>query len=161
MPEYNPQILVHTLAMYGIKVNGTWKMDLSKLSKFRAVQLLMLGENGKDWRLSDFITAWKDSAPPDAPADMEMLQGVAVVVTQGKESMVRYLSAADLCLKASDPKERLRQLFGIQPRWSLTDLLPYLADLAPNQAGIQNILIKYARTITTSSGTLYCSRDVM
>lgn len=162
MDEYDPRILLHVLAMFGNKPSAKWQLDIRKLSVFRAQQLLMLGESrkGGDWRLADFISAWQDSAPEGAPTDVESLKGLAVVVQQGKESMVRSLPAADL-RSISDPKGRLQHLFKVQPQWSLADLLPYLGDLAPSTAAAQSLVLKHARAIVTPTGaTYYCAREV-
>jgi sister chromatid cohesion protein DCC1 len=162
MHEYDSKILLHILAMYGTKANAKWQLDLKKLSIFRAKQLLTLGEKGKsgDWRLADFITSWQDSIPEGAPVDIELLRGLAVVVQQGKETMLHYLSAVDLC-SIADPKERLQRLFKVQAQWTLNDLLPYLADLAPNSTAVQSIVLKHARAVATATGaTFYCVREL-
>jgi len=159
MPEYDHKILLHLLTMYGTRTNTKWQLDLKKLSIFRAKELLLCGESGRDWRLSDFTTAWQDSVPDGAPTNMELLQGLAVVVQQGKESMMRYLSATELC-SVSDPKERFQHIFKVQPQWSMTDLSPYLVDLAPNLSGIQSMVLKHARAIVAPNGTtFYCARE--
>jgi len=180
MGDYDPFVLKHILHSIGSCEKGIWNLDLTKISIFRASQLLreLLGDqssstlkqtkqraldvqslgSGKDWRSTDFFAAWQDSVPDGAPVDISLLTGIAISGKIGSETFIRYLPASEV-KNIPDPRDRVRLLFKVLPFWKLQELAPYLSDLAKDTTALESLLVKNARPIMQDGVRVYCSRE--
>lgn len=107
-------------------------LDASKIASFCAKQLFeeqrasaSSGATDSDgWVLDQFMDKWALRVPENVRVSVDMLRGVGLIKKQrGKPTRVVYLNAEDLPL---DAKQRFETLFGVQEKWTIEQLEPFI-----------------------------------
>ena len=126
---------------------GSWALDPSAVSRFRALQLLHAAAADAWVPFAEFERHWECSLPSGAPADPALLRGIALRADEapGGAPAVRFFPEAALPL---DSAARFKRLFAAQARWTLADMEPYFARLVEQGPGQTqgSILKRYTRT---------------
>jgi len=148
-------------------------LDPSKVCLFRAVQLFAQKD---PYPAAAFMNAWQSSVPECMRVDASMLRGHAILETSaaleaaaartasvsgGSGGGVQRSSSTSptaaqqwryLPLSSLSPlvKTRLAQLFAVRSKWSLAELEPYLDEVREPAQTMEQLLLKYARPITTT-----------
>jgi len=106
----------------------------------RAVQLLEKKQMVED----ELMAQWENQLPFGIEPDISMLQGVALQETVGDQTVIKYFPVQNLPDAAP---ERFQALFEVRAKWTRDSILPYLSDLVQPNMTMDQMLIKFSRTI--------------
>eukprot|EP01097_Dermamoeba_algensis_P009115 TRINITY_DN6294_c0_g1_i1.p1 TRINITY_DN6294_c0_g1~~TRINITY_DN6294_c0_g1_i1.p1 ORF type:complete len:271 (-),score=55.43 TRINITY_DN6294_c0_g1_i1:231-1043(-) len=164
LPEFSIQILEHTLRLFGNKVvteapeneKDLWQLNGNPVCIALAKEIF--AQKGITQPYSSFFDTWRAKVPDQFSVDDDLLKGLAVIETVGKEKVIKYFPVEDL---PPQPKERFSQLFSFKAKWTHTDLLPYIMELHEAGKTTEQVLVKYCRVVSKlEDGTkVYASRD--
>ncbi|KAK9812926.1 hypothetical protein WJX72_005883 [[Myrmecia] bisecta] len=150
--DFEPRVVLHCLSLYSTPTEGcdenTRSIDEKKVCLHYANKLL---HEPRKWPLDDFMSRWTECVPEDMCPTMDMLEGFALVSTAGDEATIKLFTASAL---PRDPPTRFAELFKARQRWEYADLLPYLTDLAADQAATEGLLLSFARASQAQPGAL-------
>lgn len=161
--DFSETVSTHVLRCYSLKQDpeddkDIFRLDVNKVALFRAIQLFV-ERNPYPYLL--FMRQWEDVMPYGMVPHPDMLKGHAVVestIPSDADKSGKQWSYFPVGALASEPRQRLRQLFQKRERWSFEAIAPYVADLpAPGQP-LDQFLLKNTRVVNTAEGPLYTKR---
>ena len=83
------------------------------------------------------------------------IQGIAFVDQESLGKTIRYFPKSAL---EREPKQRFQQLFQSRKKWSRSEILPYVLDLAESEKKLDVVFLKFARMSKEGSTVYYSSR---
>lgn len=157
--EFDCQIVEHILSIYTLETESNEKVSrfliLNKEKYFVCVAKSVLKKKSV-WELQSFLQSWKDSIFTGDLPNINLLKALFYFVNGSDGDKIAYLPSSQLSF---DPKTRLEQLFKVKPKWSASELIPYLLDLKNSDMNGEQILSTYTRSNIGSDGIkLYTSR---
>ncbi|XP_065175104.1 sister chromatid cohesion protein DCC1-like [Sycon ciliatum] len=151
-----PRVIIeHCLTCYGKKNdNGaTYCLDEELVSQFYAGYLL---RRVAKFNYAEFMEVWQQTVPLGITVALEMLKGIALHDLTARPPVVWHFPANSL---PYDVSPRFNALFQERTKWTLSDLRPYIEDLATPQQPLEAILLKHTRsTMDVTGQKLYNSR---
>ncbi|KAJ1887383.1 Ctf8p and Ctf18p associating protein [Kickxella alabastrina] len=187
------------LARFARSVESGYAIERRRVERYLAEQIFT-AENMRAWPVSEFLLALHETTPPQLRSSEEHGRGEQWGSVQIPTSLVRDMAYASTPIDASllystggvsfhstllnplfrsslpnEPRSRLQRLFEIKPRWSRSEVRPFLEDLVDVDldlletgdektllaAGktIDAWLIKFGRGVKSPSGEMvYSSR---
>ncbi|KAJ2011659.1 Ctf8p and Ctf18p associating protein [Coemansia sp. S85] len=192
-PAMAPELVTAVLARFS-SFSGTYAIDSSRVAKFLAQQIFA-AEGMRTWPASEFLLALRATMPPQLPSDFSdwhstmiphsIVRDLAYASTPidahlmyteaGVPSHATYLNPLLRTDLPDEPRARLRKLFEVKPKWSKSEILPFLEDLADvdlelldkgdeatravASKAVDGWLIKFGRGVKAPNGELvYTSR---
>ncbi|KAG4302993.1 hypothetical protein PCANB_000675 [Pneumocystis canis] len=130
-------------------------MDGPSIARWIGIQLLA-EKKGISIPLEDFIQTWKSIIPSpfSMHAELSLLQGEYILTGS---SSLRYFPADMLPM---DPALRFHELFLAQPKWNLSDILPFVRGLETDETKIDALLRKFARKQNVCEKTIVTARNL-
>ncbi|KAJ3023673.1 Sister chromatid cohesion protein DCC1 [Thoreauomyces humboldtii] len=128
--------------------DGVYEISASRISRFFGEQLLANAEARKT-HLHRFKTQWRSVVPDVLAVDLSMLHGLYLLEDEAMGptgTTIVYFPKDQLPL---DAKARFEMLFQVRKKWTRSDVLPYISDLAPSTKQLDAILLKYGRMSKT------------
>ncbi|KAI8321013.1 hypothetical protein GQ54DRAFT_334360 [Martensiomyces pterosporus] len=196
-----PEVVEAILARFGRLVGGTapraYAIDSVRVAKYLAEQIFV-AEGMRAWPVSEFLKALRATMPPQfqqAIGSAEKWGSVDIphsivremaYVTAGVDGQLLY-SASGVSYGSTylnplfrsslphDPRARMQRLFAVKPRWSRSEIHPFLEDLvdvdvdlfesgdekacAAMKKAVDGWLIKFGRGVKSPGGEMvYSSR---
>ncbi|KAJ2468050.1 Ctf8p and Ctf18p associating protein [Coemansia sp. RSA 2337] len=188
-----PELITAVLARFS-HITDTYAIDSRHVAKFLAQQIFA-AEGMRAWPVSEFLLALRATMPPQLSLDFPDWHSTAIprsivrdlayastpidthlIYTEaGVPSHSTYLNPLLRSDLPSEPRARLRKLFEVKPKWSKSEILPFLEDLADvdlelleqgDEAAaavvsktVDGWLIKFGRGVKAPNGELvYTSR---
>ncbi|KAJ1671941.1 Ctf8p and Ctf18p associating protein [Coemansia sp. RSA 25] len=194
-----PELISAILARFGrpARDSATYAIDNSRVAKYLAEQIFA-AEGMRTWPAAEFLLALRATMPPQLQADFDDVEGwrstgiprsivrdmayastpidVHLMYTHaGVPHHATYLNPLLRSELPNEPRARLRRLFEVKPKWSKSEVLPFLEDLvdvdlelleqgdeaavAAVSKAIDGWLIKFGRGVKAPNGELvYTSR---
>ncbi|KAI9021100.1 sister chromatid cohesion protein Dcc1 [Hyaloraphidium curvatum] len=139
---YPDEVLEHVFRNFFQRIEGgAWSLDVRKLTKFTGLHLL--GQKNR-MEKDEFLRLWGQKPGVEQPS-LDLLKGFVLVDEvhpRQAEQMITFFPKTDLSL---DPATRFRQLFDRRQRWSESEFVPFVEDLAPTKKALDALLLKFAR----------------
>ena len=159
---FAPEMARNTLHAFATKhdVDDTWALDEEAVCRALAQRVLRDGAGLKAWRLVEMMDQWREKLSEfnlgHVEAKEEYLSGLALIdrPERAAEAFVRALIASDL---PREPGDRFAALWAVKPRWTLSELDPYLKGQARPGQNIEAQLLKYCR-VTQGNPPTYSKR---
>ncbi|KAJ3228132.1 Sister chromatid cohesion protein DCC1 [Chytriomyces hyalinus] len=134
--------------------NLTYTISPKKLCRITGSEVLMSLQARTS--LDEFMKIWRKSTPSPFEIQLDYLQGLYILEDDtGISYSIRYFPKSDLPAPA---KDRLEYLFSVRRKWTTSDLMPYIDDLAENKKKLDLLLLKYTRMSKVGDTVFYSAR---
>ncbi|TPX75021.1 hypothetical protein CcCBS67573_g03702 [Chytriomyces confervae] len=134
--------------------NLTYTISSRKLCRITGSEVLMSLQARTS--LDEFMKIWRKSTPSPFEIQLDYLQGLYILEDDtGISYSIRYFPKSELPAPA---KDRLEYLFSIRRKWTASDLMPYIDDLAENKKKLDLLLLKYTRMSKVGDTVFYSAR---
>ncbi|KAJ9050660.1 Ctf8p and Ctf18p associating protein [Entomophthora muscae] len=149
--EIAPPLISHCLySVSELLSNGCCKLIESEVSRVLGEKILKsLTEPTTVW---DFLERWSKDLPASYQPSMDHLQGLYYldednVLDMSDNNYVHYFSAIDLSF---EPKLRFKEIFNQKPRWTPSEIAPFVIDLIPSRdpKELNGFLLRFCRFVT-------------
>lgn len=164
--DYEKTVVEHCLRFYAHPVAegsvapqksapiGRWALNVKGIVRFFGVRLLR--KVGKQQQ-STFLQAWRAALPeglPELPSE-ELTPALLSGFCVQESGQLAYFPHTSL---PADPRERFKSLFQCKPKWRGEDMEPFLEGIVTATQTSKRLLLKYARSVQTPDGRMYCTR---
>lgn len=121
------KIVRHLLTIYSQatkkeQADEIYDLDMTKVMIFYAQYILHLNHL-KPMKSEDFMKKWNAQCPMNCRPQLSLLNGIVLEVVHGFQKYLEYFPANRL---PSDIPTRFKILFEKQPKWTLSQIQPYL-----------------------------------
>ncbi|KAI9206981.1 sister chromatid cohesion protein Dcc1 [Polychytrium aggregatum] len=160
------EVIAHCLECFSVQgaplenqSDLVYSLSREKISRFYGKQILSSLKDG-ECEYEHFLTEWSRKlsdflADGDEPS-LKILEDLCLVeVINVGRRVIKFFPKDRLSLEA---KQRLEELFTIRKKWSRSDLLPYVSDLAPSVKKLDALLLKYTRMSKVDTEVFYTFR---
>ncbi|OWR44518.1 hypothetical protein KGM_202562 [Danaus plexippus plexippus] len=127
--------------MESVEEGGTQYYQYKEDKVCRFLARVLLKSAGK-FNLVEFMQAWRDSVPEGMITHKSMLAGIAITDESSQPPVIWGFSASDL---PEDLNQRFKILFQAKPKWTLSEISPYIELYATEKLNVNALLTKYAR----------------
>ncbi|KAJ3061231.1 Sister chromatid cohesion protein DCC1, partial [Podochytrium sp. JEL0797] len=144
--EIPEAVILHCLRLISDEVSeagsGIHKLSPQKICRATGIQVLMSIKHKAS--LHKFLKEWRKVTPGAFEISLECLKGLYLLEenTTSNQHEIFYFPKSNLPPIA---KDRLDHLFQIRRKWTSTDMMPYIDDLAENKKKLDLLLLKFTR----------------
>ncbi|CRK92614.1 CLUMA_CG006166, isoform A [Clunio marinus] len=112
-------------------------------------------QEGLKFHIDEFFETCQGALPDGMQMKEEYLDGIGIVDRESSMPNIRGLFEENLPMNLSD---RLRKLFKTMPRWTLSQISPYVEVFTTPQLGVTSLLAKNVRSVTENGIRFYVAK---